>query len=139
MHDVFVFHAAATWALVGLIWVVQLVVYPQFLNVREDDFAAYHASHMTRISLVVIPLVLAEIGTAAWLVWGGNRNPWLLASLVFVGVNAASTALIQAPLHGQLSVEYSEKVIRRLLLTNWLRTVAWSVRGVCLLVALTTA
>ncbi|MFT6364052.1 MAG: hypothetical protein ACJAZ8_002475, partial [Planctomycetota bacterium] len=35
-------HLALTWALVGLIWTVQLVQYPSFALVGEAEFAAYH-------------------------------------------------------------------------------------------------
>ena len=45
-------HAAATWALVGLIWTVHVVHYPLFAAVKTG-FRAYHEAHMQRITLVV--------------------------------------------------------------------------------------
>ncbi|MDB6073892.1 MAG: hypothetical protein JWO89_1532 [Verrucomicrobiaceae bacterium] len=133
MHDLVVFHAAATWAMVGLIWMVQMVQYPQFHHVGQEKFCAYHASHMMRITIALCPLLLVEMGTAAWLLWNGERHGWFLASLPFMAVNVGSTFLLQAPLHGRLSTQYSEALIRRLIATNWLRTVAWTTRGVCVL------
>lgn len=133
MHDLLVFHAAATWALVGLIWTVQIVQYPQFLHVGPERFCAYHASHMLRISLTLAPLLLVEMGTAALLLWKGGREAWFLASLLFMVVNVGSTFLLQMPLHGRLSTEYSDATVRRLITTNWVRTLAWTARGVCVL------
>ena len=48
-------HAAATWFLVGLIWIIQVVHYPLFARVGEDGFVAYEAAHTRLISLVVGP------------------------------------------------------------------------------------
>ena len=38
-------HLAATWALVGLIWFVQLVHYPLFSAVAPERFATFEAEH----------------------------------------------------------------------------------------------
>jgi hypothetical protein len=34
-------HLAATWFMVGLIWVIQIVHYPLFTSVGSDSFAEY--------------------------------------------------------------------------------------------------
>ena len=68
-------HAASTWALVGLIWIVQLVHYPLMATVGTPQFPSYHAAHAQRITWVVAPLMLAELATAGLLVWLGERNP----------------------------------------------------------------
>ena len=69
MTTVFAIHCAATWAFVGLIWTVQLVTYPQFSRVGREEFAPYHAAHMSGIILVVGPLLFVEGVTAAWLLF----------------------------------------------------------------------
>ena len=40
--------AAATWALVGLIWTMQIVHYPLFAKVGRSDYPAWQKSHMRR-------------------------------------------------------------------------------------------
>ena len=122
-------HAAATWALVGLIWVVQVVIYPQFGAVGRAEFAAYHADYTRRISWVVGPLMLAELGSAAWLLARGERCGWFLISLGLLAVNWLSTAAVQVPLHGRLERGFEEKAHRALVRTNWVRTSAWTARG----------
>jgi hypothetical protein len=37
-------HLAVTWMLTGLIWVVQVLVYPQFLRVPPAAFKDYHVT-----------------------------------------------------------------------------------------------
>lgn len=67
-------HYAATWALIGLIWTIQLVHYPLFAQVGRHTFKAYHHRHTTQITWVVAPLMLMELITAAWLVMTGSRE-----------------------------------------------------------------
>ena len=123
-------HLAVTWALIGLIWLVQVVIYPQFGAVGRLEFGAYHADYTRRISWIVGPLMLAELGSAAWLLWAGERSGWLLISLGLIGVNWLSTAIVQVPLHRRLEQGFEAGVHGRLVSTNWVRTGAWTARGV---------
>ncbi len=60
-----VIHAAVSWALLGLIWTIQVVHYPLFKEVGKESFIAYHERHMRFITWVVGLLMLAEVGSAA--------------------------------------------------------------------------
>ncbi len=124
-------HAFATWSLVGLIWVVQLVIYPQFGAAGRAGFAAYHAGYTRRIAWIVGPLMLAEAATAGMMFWQGERAAWFLVSLGLLAINWLSTALVQVPLHGKLEQGFAEDAWRALVRTNWVRTVAWTARGGC--------
>ena len=74
--------AAATLAMVGLIWFVQVVHYPLFGQVGRDEFAAYGRAHQALTSLVVIPLMLVEAFTAALLLWIRPEGVTVLAAIV---------------------------------------------------------
>ncbi len=126
-------HAAATWALVGLIWTVQLVHYPLFAQVGADAFRNYHARHTRQITWIVAPLMAVELLTAILLLVRGAREPWLLASFAPLAFNWLSTWRVQIPLHNRLAPGFDADVHRRLVITNWWRTIAWSIRGGCLL------
>jgi hypothetical protein len=126
-------HAAATWALVGLIWTVQLVHYPLFAQVGAEAFRSYHVRHTRQITWIVAPLMAVELLTAILLVARGVREPWLLASLGPLAFNWISTWRVQIPLHERLASGFDADVHRRLVATNWWRTAAWSIRGACLL------
>ncbi len=122
-----------TWALVGLIWTVQVVHYPLFASV-STGFRAYHEAHMQRISWIVGPLMLAELGTAVML-WlhppAGTEARWWLAALVLLGVVWLETALFAVPQHGRFETAGFEADNHRALMTgNLVRTLAWSARGV---------
>ena len=108
---------------------VQIVIYPQFPAVGRAEFGAYHADYTRRISWVVGPLMLAEIGSAGWMWWSGERAAWFLISLGLLAVNWGSTALVQVPLHGRLEREFTTEAHRALVRSNWVRTTAWTARG----------
>jgi hypothetical protein len=126
-------HAAATWALVGLIWTVQLVHYPLFAQVGDDTFRSYHARHTRRITWIAAPLMAVELITAVLLVARGAREWWLLASLAPLAFNWLATWRVQIPLHERLAGGFDAEVHRRLVASNWWRTTAWSMRGACVL------
>lgn len=126
-------HSASTWALVGLIWTIQCVHYPLFALVGPENFTSYHQRHSTQITWVVAPLMLMELGSAAWLVLAGARDPWLLLSLIPLAVNWLSTWRLQIPLHDRLAGGFEAQVHRRLVQSNWVRTVSWTMRGIFLL------
>lgn len=133
MTALFATHAVATWALVGLIWTVQLVHYPLFAQVGADHFRSYHARHTQRMTWIVAPLMATELFTALLLVLSGARELWLLVSLAPLAFNWLSTWLVQIPLHNRLATGFDAETHRRLVFSNWSRTAAWSIRGVLLL------
>lgn len=125
-------HAAVTWALVGLVWTVQLVHYPLFARVGAGGFVRYHADHTRRITWIVAPLMVGEAVLATWLL--AQAPPALPDWLTIVGATLvalvwASTATIQVPLHARLADGFDPAAHRRLVRTNGLRTAAWSLRG----------
>jgi hypothetical protein len=126
-------HVAASWAMVGLIWTIQVVHYPMLLDVGEAAFRRCHDRHMARILWLVGPLMLAEAASATGLLYWGERTIGFLLSLGLLAVAWGCTALVQVPLHQQLEAGYDPGLIRRLVRTNSWRTAAWTLRGGCLL------
>lgn len=125
-------HAGSTLYMVGLIWFVQLVHYPLAAQVGSEAFVAYQEAHMSRTSLAVGPPMLVELVTTAALLWSRPEGvpPWALwTGAVLLGVVWASTGLLQVPLHGELLQGYDAETVARLVRGNWLRTIAWSLRG----------
>ena len=129
---VLVVHAAATWALVGLIWTVQLAHYPLFAKVGRDAWPAYHQAHMRTITFVVAPLMLTELLTAGWLALRPPPDtcpPMPIVGIALLAVIWLSTAFVQVPYHRKLERGLDEPVVRALVRSNWIRTVAWTARG----------
>jgi hypothetical protein len=124
-------HLVATAFMAGLIVFVQVVHYPLMAKVGDSSFVAYEAGHTVRTGWVVIPPMVTELGSAVMLVTVGGSDSaggiaWLGLGLLIVVWGA--TALIQAPAHGRLGKGFDPAVHRKLVRTNWIRTVAWLAR-----------
>jgi hypothetical protein len=75
-------------------------------------------------------LVFRPQGTPLWM---------LIAGAALLLVVWLSTAVLQVPLHATLTKGYDERAIAMLVSTNWIRTVAWSARGVLALLMIWAA
>lgn len=133
---IFLAHAAATLYLVGVIWIVQILVYPLMKTVGDDGYAAYHNLHTTRISPLVAPAMIVELLTAIYFVISPFETiDYRLFRFGFVLVLTIwlSTFLVQVPLHERLGGAFDANAQRKLVRTNWIRTVAWTMRGALVL------
>ena len=135
-------HASATAAMVGLIWFVQIVHYPLFAAVGENSFVDYEALHTVRTGWVVGPLMGVESLSAVVIAVGLTDEVGVALAVVglvlLVGIHA-STILLQVPAHRRLSTGFDASVHRRLVRTNWIRTVGWSLRGLVAVAMLVVA
>lgn len=135
MHTLLLIHAAATLFMTGLIWFVQLVHYPLMSMVARERFIEFEKSHQARTTLIVAPVMLIELSTAMLLVWL-EPNAITLAGLFLLILIWLSTIVLQVPAHRRLESGFDAKVHHRLVTTNWLRTVAWSLRSCLVFVTL---
>jgi len=122
---------------VGVIWVLQLNHYPLYAQVGQGEFQAYLVAHNQRILLpIVLPGIIA-FASSLLLLWRRPVEAPKWSVWVVIVLNAAillSTILAQGPAHNALARDgYSEALIQRIITTNWLRTVAWTINGVLLL------
>jgi hypothetical protein len=131
---------ASTLFMVGLIWFVQIVHYPLFAAVPESASAAYERAHTERTTWVVIVPMLIELGSAVWLAaLPGEDRALRYVGVGLVGLVWASTFFLQVPMHERLSSGFDASAHARLVLTNWIRTVAWTARGALVLYLLNKA
>lgn len=128
-------HAAATWFMVGLIWFVQVVHYPLFAGVGEAGWSDYSQRHQKLTTLVVGPVMLAELVTTALLL-ATMPGALTIAGAILLALVWSSTFFVQVPLHARLERGHELTIVRRLVATNWLRTVLWTARGVLALALL---
>ena len=120
----------------GLIWVVQLVHYPTFNFVEKNNFQQFSAFHQSRITWIVAPIMTLEALTAATFLWFDASQ--LFYWINFFGVLAIwlVTLALSMPQHAKLSKGFTPVAIRKLIVTNWLRTAIWSVRSISLILYL---
>ena len=132
--------------LTGLIWTIQLVHYPSFALVGTKEWQQFQQQHTRRISWLVMPLMLAELGLSLWLLYHVYKQaPALLLSLHLLAVACVGaiwllTALVFVPLHKKLEIQgYIPGLTRALLRWNWPRTLLWTLRTLILFYLLSQA
>ena len=136
MKLVLLLNVATTLMMIGVIWIIQVVHYPLFSRVGIEAFTQYQAEHTSRITLVVMPLMVVEAITALLLVIQppAQMPPTLfIIGLVLIGIIWGLTFFVHVPQHTQLSIGFDALNHQHLVRSNWVRTVLWSLRGVIML------
>lgn len=121
-----------TLFMTGLIWFVQVVHYPLFDQVGTSGFAIYEQRHSLLTTWVVLPPMTLELVTAGLLLW--YRPSFIPGWSLYLGLSLvlliwASTFFLQVPQHGILAQGFDPQAHFRLVTSNWLRTVLWSMRS----------
>jgi hypothetical protein len=128
-----------TLYLTGLIWTIQIVHYPLFAKVGAAGWPEYHAAHNAAITAIVMLPMLGELALSFMLMAGRPEPvPIWLAYLGF-GLTVViwiATGALSVPIHAQLARGLDLAVVDRLVLTNWVRTLAWTGRAALLAYAL---
>ncbi len=124
--------ASSTWFMTGLIWFVQVVHYPLYDRIGLAQFQVYERDHCALTTLVVAPMMVAELLSGVMLLIARPKavgSAEVILGLVLLAVIWLSTLFIADSLHGALASSFQVGPYRALIAWNWLRTVAWSLRG----------
>lgn len=113
-------------AMTMLIWLVQLVIYPAFMFIYKEHFRDWHHRYMRTISFIVIPLILAQALCIGCQCLENNSAAVCIQGALFIAA-WITTFTLSVPCHKKLQAGgWNEGVIRRLIHTNWIRTIVWS-------------
>ena len=138
-------HLSATLFMVGLIWTIHYVHYPLFAKVGEQTYVDFQAAHVERIGkLLLLPWLTEGVTLIAILALAflGTHKALRIPTLI----NGAAMAVVlvisgfwSAPAHGKLADGFDKAVHDQLMTANLIRTLAWSVCGICAIwIALST-
>lgn len=128
----FLFHFYCTVFMTGLIWTIQIVHYPSFGFVKEERYREFQHFHMRRITFIVGPLMLIELLTGALILFKNYQHIPFVVSVVLLALIWLNTAILNVPIHNKLLSEGDEGLFKKLVLSNWPRTILWSVRSLIL-------
>jgi hypothetical protein len=113
-----------------------LVVYPALALVGKSEFGRYHAAHTRGMGIAAGAPMVLELALATWLAWVAYPlwgAGWALGQLALVVATWLATFLVAVPFHNRLEAQgYNYIAIDGLTRTNWLRTLAWTVRAALL-------
>ncbi len=122
---------ATSLMMTGLIWLVQVVHYPSFHHIDQTQFRQFSTFHTQNITYIVMPLMAVELLSSLVLVIR-NPDPFNLSMIALLAIIWLSTAFISVPCHNQLAHGYNAEVVDHLIRTNWIRTIAWTIKSALL-------
>ena len=127
-HWLLLFWTVIIFYVLGEIWFAQIVVYPLFGKVGQDEYVAYHKFYSSRIPLpVILPGFASFLLPLALVFLRPESVPlWMALANVACGlVGLFVTVGLEIPRHTQLEKGgKQEAVIRELIRYNWPRTLA---------------
>ena len=110
--------------LLMLIWLVQTIIYPSFHHINKEVFKTWHISYTRAISSIVSPLMLLQAGLELYQASAGGPRWWRILLIVAIFY---TTFVFSVPCHKELQSNGKKTaVIERLVQTNWLRTLLWT-------------
>lgn len=133
INSILLANFVATCLMTGVIWFVQWVHYPLLAMVPVDRAVETAIDHQRRTGQVLaIPMAVEGLTTLGLLIIRPESVhlfwPWFGAVLLAVALG--STVFVSVPLHAKMATNPTADVGRRLVVTNWPRTIAWSLRAV---------
>ena len=133
INSILLANFVATCLMTGVIWFVQWVHYPLLAKVPVDRAVETAIDHQRRTGQVLaIPMAVEGFTTLGLLISRPESVqifwPWFGAVLLAVALG--STVFVSVPLHAKMATNPTADVGRRLVVTNWPRTIAWSLRAV---------
>jgi len=120
-------HVFTSFFMTGLCWFVQIVHYPLFRKINLADFPQYERSNFVT-GFVTVPVMIVELLLGILLLYL-NFDLLFLINVVFLGIIGLSTFIFQVPIHLKLTNKASDELITRLIRTNWIRTISWTIRS----------
>ena len=122
-------HLIFTSIMTGVIWVIQIVHYPSFHFIEKELYTAFQKFHMNKISIIVIPIMLAELITGMMLFLDkSSKSPFLIISFVILVLIWLITGAFFTKAHNELIAGYQELGVNQLVAMNWIRTLLWTLR-----------
>jgi len=126
-------HLFSTVFMTGLCWFIQIVHYPLFKAVRAEDLPQYERKNKVT-GYITLPIMLIELFSGLILLYHTWELLYIL-NIAFLGIIWLSTAVYQVPMHFKLMQAASQETLTKLIQTNWIRTMSWSIRSllICLI------
>lgn len=120
-------HSLIDFGIVVVLWLVQIIIYPSFLRIDSRQLVDWHRSYTFRVSFVIMPLMLGQLGLAILGAIGEGAVLIDFVVLALVLICWSLTFFVSVPIHRAIdAVNLSQKTLQALVRTNWPRTILWT-------------
>jgi hypothetical protein len=134
LKSILLIHVFTTFCMTGICWFVQIIHYPLFHEISSKDFPNYEQKNY-RTTYLTVPVMIVELFTGIYLLFNAYADLFLYNMILLFFIEL-STILFQIPIQISLSKKGSSIMISKLVYTNWIRTILWSVRCIILVIIL---
>ncbi|KND52129.1 MAG: hypothetical protein AB198_02380 [Parcubacteria bacterium C7867-003] len=134
-ETIFIVHYISTLIMTGAIWLAQLSQYPLLVYVGRRNFIRYEHEHINRISGVAWFIIYLELFTSIILLLiNDNIVPsyFWVSGLFLIFLIWFATWSVQYPIHKKLEKGFDKTLHRKLVNSNWIRTITWTLRSLML-------
>lgn len=111
----------------GIIWVIQILHYPLFAEIKLQTFGAYHQKHSKVMGFLVGPAMIFELAAAIFFIFQQFNFITFFNLSIVIGIWGL-TFFVSVRYHGQLARAFDLSVVHKLILTNWPRTFLWTLK-----------
>lgn len=128
-------HAFATWALFGIIWFVHVVYHPLYQRMGQS-FSVHERHDLQQMGKLLAPIFFFEWISAILLdIYADSYAFHFFAkvNLILLGTVWVISLVIKLRHKNPKDLLFFTRMHRMLLSSHWIRTVAWSLRGVIVL------
>jgi hypothetical protein len=136
LHFLFKVQLFTSFYMMGIIWLVQIIHYPLFKLVGPENWSKYHSQHIKLTSMVIAGPMILELLSLAILFYLSpsylNNNLMITSALLLI-IIWVTTFFVSVPAHNQLAIKFNEKSWKKLVQTNWIRTISWTLKSFILL------
>ncbi|RLA62629.1 MAG: hypothetical protein DRQ88_08255 [Epsilonproteobacteria bacterium] len=119
----------------GLIWIIQIVYCPSFKFLDKNKLDEFERFHIKRITFLMGPVMLLELisGLVLFYLWKEIYFWPMLINILLLAFIWLVTIFVSKPYLRRLLKHFDIDLLQKLIRTNWIRTILWSIR--CLILA----
>lgn len=129
---VFYIQTLSCLSMTSVIWLVQVNHYPAFRYIDKEKFQEFARFHVSSITGVVAPLMIIEFISGILLIILLPKSFAYILNFIGILIIWTSTQFLSIPCHNRLVDGFDSVSIERLIKTNWIRTITWSIRAIFL-------
>ena len=126
MNIALILQICSCFFMTGVIWLVQILVYPSF-SLHSETFNKCHDFHTRRITFIVAPVMVVELFSGLWLCLS-DTSPFYAWNIAGICLLWLLTGLVSVPIHNRIQKD-PERLTHWLTQTNWPRTLVWTFRS----------
>lgn len=130
LKTILIIHMFSSLFMCGLCWFVQIVHYPLFRAIPISNFENYERKNGVT-AFITVPLMTIELISGLFVLYM-NFSKLFLLNMLLLALIWLSTLIYQVPLHLKLMLMATPERITKVIRTNWIRTISWTLRA-CIL------